>query len=119
MVILIDMNTDALNDPYPEFDQLTQLEGAEYLLEFVWSPLESAMYMNVCDQDGNQIASGIRLVCGVSLLRKFNDSRLPPGDFLVVNMAETDVDPSAATDFDAANGGNFPLVYVTSDETFA
>lgn len=112
MVIIIDMDTDALNDPFPQFDQLTQLEGAEYLLQFIWSPLENAMYMNVCDQDGNQLASGIRLVCGVGLLRKFHDARLPPGAFIVENFSGTDADLDSPTDLN----GNFPLVYITSDD---
>jgi hypothetical protein len=107
MVILIDTDTDAL-----QFDQLTQLEGFEYLLQFMWNDQDLGWYMNLGDQDGNQIASGVRLVCGVSLFRKFTDPRLPPGVFTVENFSGTDADIAAPSDLQ----GNFSLVYITSDD---
>lgn len=107
MLLFIDNATDALY-----YDQLTQLEGFEYLLTFIWSDAENAWYMNMSDQDGNLIAAGIRLVCGVPLLRAFHDPRLPPGEFFVVDMNDTGNDLDAPGDLQV----NFPLVYVTSDD---
>lgn len=107
MTIVIDNDTDALL-----YDQLTQLEGFEYLLRFIWSDRERAWYLNMYDQDENPIALGIRLVCGVSLLRTFVDPRLPPGLLFVTNLTGTDADLSQPSDLQT----NFPLCYMTSDD---
>lgn len=107
MIIIIDNDTASL-----DYDQLTQLEGFEYLLRFIWSDRELCWYMNIADQDGNPLAYGIRLVCGVPLLRGFADPRLPPGMLYVTNLAGTDVDLSQPSDLQT----NFPLCYLTSDD---
>lgn len=94
------------------FDQLTQLEGVEYLLTFLWSDRESCWYVGIGDQDGNPIAQGIRLVLGASLLRRFTDTRLPPGRLALVDFTGTGLDLTQPTDL----GVGYQLMYVTSDD---
>lgn len=107
MVIIIDNDTDAL-----QYDQLTQLEGFEYLLSFFWSDVEGAWYMTVSDQNANLLAAGIKLVCNVDLLSSFTNTALPPGVFIVNNLTNVDSDMMQPSDI----RNNYPLCYITSDD---
>lgn len=106
-LLVLDTNTTALY-----FDQLVQLEGVEYLFTFQWSDRESAWYINIADQDGNQIASLIRLIVAWPLLRRFQDPRLPLGLLICADMTQQNTDIAASTDL----GSRVLLVYVTSDD---
>lgn len=114
MVITIDAETDfSLSDgSVLKWDQLVQLEDFSYVFSFYWSKRENAYYLNIYDQDGNNIALWIRLVCGVSLLRKFKDPRLPKGLLIVSDLAGTELDLQVPSDLN----GNYPLTYITSDD---
>ncbi len=94
------------------FDQLTQLEGVEYLFTFLWSDREGCWYVELGDQDGNPIASGVRLVLGASLLRRFTDTRLPPGLLTLVDYTGTGFDLASPGDL----GVGYQLMYLTSDD---
>lgn len=94
------------------YDELTQLESLEYLLEFVWSTRESSWYLNIYDQDENSLAVGIKLLLNVDLLRRFPDPRLPPGKLICVDQGSTALDIAASTDL----GSSVLLMYVTSDD---
>jgi hypothetical protein len=92
------------------FDQLTPLEGTEYLLRFLWSQRESAWYLNFYDQDSNPIAVGLRLNVSVSLLRRFRDARLPPGVLFCADMTGQNLDIQTQGEL----GARVLLVYQTS-----
>lgn len=110
MLLQIDTSLAATS---PFFEQLTQLEGVEYLLRFLWSPREGAWYLDVLDQDGNALALASKLVLGVRLLRRFQDARLPPGFLFVVDFTGTGLDIAAPTDL----GVGYQLMYITSDDS--
>ena len=96
------------------FEQLTQLDGREYLLRFVWSTRESTWYLNIYDQDENPIALGVRLVVNWPLLRRFRDPRLPPGLLFLVDMSNTNqevIDP-----IDILPTERCPIFYFTVDD---
>lgn len=114
MVIIIDAETDfSLSDgSVLKWDQSVQLEDFIYLFRFIWSKRENCYYLNIYDQDENPIALFIRLVCGVDLLRKFKDPRLPKGLLQVSDLAGTNLDLSVPSDLN----GNYPLTYITSDD---
>lgn len=94
------------------YDQITQLEGVEYLLTFAWSARESCWYLDVGDQDGNPLASGVKLVVSWPLLRRFNDDRLPPGFLYCVDMTGNGMDIEVPEDL----GSRVLLTYITSDD---
>lgn len=100
--ILID--TDNTSKHYT---QTTQLDGVEYLLEFIWSDRESCWYLNISDQDGNQLACLVRLIVSWSLLRRFSDARLPPGALFCLDLSNTNVDIQAMSDL----GTRVSLIY--------
>lgn len=101
------------NDPVSLFyDQITQLEGREYLLEFFWSTRESAWYMNIYDQDENPLALFVRLVVNWPLLRRFVDPRLPAGLLMCMDTSNTQREIEASTDL----GTRCVLTYVSSDD---
>lgn len=95
------------------YDELVQLEGLEYLFEFVWSDRDGSWALNIYDQDENQIAVGIKLLLDAPLLRRFQDSRLPPGLLFCNDLSGTGQDMTKASDL----GVNVELVYVTSDDS--
>ena len=108
-VIALDVSLDPTVLAY---DQLTQLEGVEYLLSFFWSARESAWYLSLYDQDENPIALSIKLVLGTSLLAKFIDMRLPPGALMCYDTSGSGVDIASPGDL----GTRIELDYFTSDE---
>jgi hypothetical protein len=97
------------------FDQLTQLDGVQYLFNFWWSDREAAWYLGLYDQNENGLAVGLRLNVTWNLLRRFRDPRLPPGVLMCVDMTGTNTDMSAPAEL----GQRVQLVYFTSDEVAA
>lgn len=73
--------------------QYTQIDGREYLFTFYWNDRASAWYMDVADQDGVPIGSGIKLVCGVALMRAIVDDRKWPGALFCLPSTQDDSDP--------------------------
>lgn len=109
MIIQIDTNTDVLY-----YDQLVQLEGTEYLFQFLWADRESAWYLNIYDNDGNPIALCIKLVVNWPLLRRFKTSTtIPPGTLWLGDLSGQGLDIQTSDEL----GARCPLFYVTSDDT--
>lgn len=108
MIIVMDNDTLSL-----QYDQLIQLEGVEYLFQFLWSDLENIWYVNIADQNGALLAALIALVCGSDLLKRWRwDPRMPPGALVVADLGELDRDIEDPMELN----GNFPLCYITSDD---
>jgi hypothetical protein len=63
----------------PLYQQVTTLDGADYLLTFRYNARDFSWYLDLADQDGAAIVSGIHLVEGWDLLRRCVDPRRPPG----------------------------------------
>jgi hypothetical protein len=107
--LVIDTDS-AATDTY--WDQLTQLDGREYLLRFRWMDRRSVWSLNIYDQDENPLALGIVLKVSWPLLRRFQDPRLPPGLLMCLDTSGKDLDPRAATDL----GTRVILMYTTADD---
>jgi hypothetical protein len=104
----IDTNTAATF-----FTQIVQLEGVEYLFQFLWSDREACWYLNLSDQDENLLCAGIRIVIGWPLLRRCQwDLRTPPGLLMCVDMTGQNVEIATATDL----GTRVLMFYTTSDD---
>lgn len=107
MIQQFDNDTDQL-----EYNQLVQLEGAEYLFRFLWSDREQSPYCDISDQDGNVLAAGIKLVLGQNLLDRFTDPTLPPGALILIDLSGKEQEISAMSEL----GNRCPLIYITSDD---
>jgi hypothetical protein len=95
-----------------DYEQITQLDGIEYVLRFIWSDRESIWYMHIFDQDENELATGIALVVSFPLLRRYVDPRLPPGALVCVDTSEMGQDIQVSTDL----GSRVLLMYFTADD---
>ncbi|SRR6266567_2580514 len=94
------------------FDQLTQLDGAEYLLRFIWHDRTNQWKLNVYDQDENPLALGIGLKVTWSLLRRFQNSRLPRGLLMCIDQTARDEDVQSPEEL----GTRVLLQYITADD---
>lgn len=102
---------DVQGDPLL-FDQTNQMDGIQYLLTFTWSDRESCWYMDVGDQNGNEICSGVRLVVNFPLLRRFVSSTRPPGEIVAVDIGGTGQDIQVPAEL----GDRVLLVYISADD---
>lgn len=108
MLLFIDTDTTEL-----EFDQITVIDGQEYILEFIWSERENVWILNLLTSDGVPLAMGIYLNVGVDLLARWRtDTRVPQGLLTVIDMSNTGAVINSPEDLN----GNFPLGYLTSDD---
>lgn len=94
------------------WDQITQLDGVQYFLEFIWSGRESCWYMSILDQSQNYLATGLRLNINWNLLRRFQNPELPQGLLYCIDVTNTNTDIQRSTDL----GVNVQLCYITSDD---
>jgi hypothetical protein len=66
--------------------QRTSLDGREYQLTFQWNQRESKWYLDIRDQDGDDIVVGIKLVANFSLVARVADARIPPGMLIASDL---------------------------------
>lgn len=95
-----------------EFTQ--DLEGVTYLFQFQWNQRMEVWIMNLMTEDRIDIVSGVPLLLGVALTARFADSRLPPGQFLLVDTSETNRKPERTE-----MGERVQLVYIESETVAA
>ena len=94
--------------------QRTSIGGRDYQLTFDWSQRDGHWRLDVADQDGNAIRTGIVLVTNRSLLRGMNDTRLPAGSLVVVDTLAQWAD-AGFSDL----GSRFLLLYYDRSEALA
>ncbi len=83
-------------------------------MHFYWSDRESCWYLDILDQDNNELAMGVRLVVNFPVLRRFTDPRLPAGVLVAADMSCTNTDIEASTDL----GSRVLLTYITADDPY-
>jgi hypothetical protein len=82
-------------DPDLEFQSFSVLlDGAEYSLELRWNARAAAWLLTVADATGTVLLAGRRVVAGFPLLVRSTNVRLPPGELLAVDSANTDEEPA-------------------------
>lgn len=99
--------------PNAIWTQTSTLEGVTYFLTFQWNQRVAAWYMSVADSANVDIYNGVKLICGVGLLKKCADPRAPPGVLLVLS-ATSDNSPPGLSDL-LPGSGRCTLFYITSD----
>lgn len=98
------------------YDQVVNLDGTDYTLNFLYSDREQCYYLSVADAAGD-IANGIKVVANWPLLQRFADPRLPPGE--VVCFANTTVADPAPSFGQIGVDLPFTMYYITRDELAA
>lgn len=70
----------------------TELDAVFYLFDFRFNTRATLWMMNMYDEGGNIILSGIALLLGVDLISRFQDSRLPPGPLFMMNVKNDNIE---------------------------
>lgn len=91
--------------------QRTALDGRDYQLTLDWSQREGKWRLDLADQDGVAIRSGIALVVNWQLLAGVTDTRRPPGELVLVDTMGRAEDPGFAD-----LGSRFVLLYFAAAE---
>jgi hypothetical protein len=101
--------------PDLEFQSFSvRLDGVDFTLEVRWNARAAAWMLTVGDAVGRVLLAGRRVVVGFPLLGRFADARLPPGELLAIDTADSDVEAQLGE-----LGRRVELVYVTAAELAA
>lgn len=94
-----------------EFD--IELAGDIWHLLFSWNAREEVWYMDIQDQDQNNILLGIKIVPNYLLLDQYKSYALPAGEFICWDLKQT---PETGTlDFDTF-GKRYQLLFFSDEE---
>jgi hypothetical protein len=77
----------------PFYDQISELDGINYLLGFRYNQREDRWYLSISEESGTPIITGIKLVCNWPLTGGFHDARLPPGVLTVLSAIDANQAP--------------------------
>ncbi len=80
------------SDPF--YTQVSDFDGVNYNLQFRYNQREECWYLSIADDIGNDIVNGVKIVCSIPLLRRFSDTRLPPGELIAAVNGPDDSPPS-------------------------
>ena len=100
------------NSSSSKFQYTMALDGNTYQFTFQFNFREGFWYMDIGDVDGNYIRTGFKLTVGYYLLNQYRGDNLPPGNFIVLNLAN---DAVTILNFDTL-GQQYKLVYLTEAE---
>lgn len=78
----------------PAYGFSLSLEGTIYYFSFEWNDRGGFWTFDILDQDQNHIVAGVRLVANISLLGRFNNSKLPAGELFLLDTSGKNQDPS-------------------------
>jgi len=95
-------------------DSLSQVEldDQNYRLRMTWNGRDGAWFMSMFTDDLEPVAESIRVIPNFRLLDRFNDSLLPSGEFIAIDLTQK-LEVVGRNDF--ANGA-CSLVYFSADE---
>jgi hypothetical protein len=94
----------------PDFKQAVILDGVNYVLRIQWNTRCSFWTMSIFDGNETIVRAGIKLVPMYPLRAQYNDPRLPPGEFVLVDTSQSANQEIGRHDF--GTGRNVELWYV-------
>lgn len=103
-----------LEPSIPHYTFSTVISDNTYLFEVRWNARDAAWYMDVAEQDGAPIVTGVKVVLGANLARRANHKLFTLGAFVAMDTSRTGVD---ATLDDL--GTRVQVVYMTNFEILA
>lgn len=83
------------SDPF--YTETVPLDGTDYVFDWRYNQREKSWYFSIATSSGDPLASGVKVVCGVSLLGRFADLRLPPGVLMALSNT-SDASPPGLTE---------------------
>lgn len=98
----------------PFYDCQVTLDGRNYVFNFEYSQREERWYFDISLNDGTPIAKGIKVVCGVSLLRKKRWNPNTPAGELFARASGKDASPPKLEELGI--GKRVQLCYVSRAE---
>lgn len=91
-----------------------ELAGELFRLYFSWNARETAWYMDIQDQNENNILTGIKMVPNYRLLEQYRAyAALPDGDFVVWDLNQNPI--TGGITFDNM-GKRYQLLFFSSEE---
>lgn len=96
----------------PAFTYVLQLDGSAYRWGFTWNERTRGWSMDIAEENGTAILSGIRLVCNWHLFGRSQDTRLPPGMLSCMSLDPDDDSDPQLEDL----GRRVRLVYFDEDD---
>lgn len=99
------------DDPF--YSMTVALDGSDYLFEFRYNQREDCWYFDLSLTDGTLLVAGVKVVCNRPLLKRFVDTRLPPGT-LIAFSSTNDASPPGLTEL--GEDRRVTLVYSPKDE---
>lgn len=83
-----------LRNDLPWYTLSVELDGATYGLELKWNEISEGWFLSLSDSRGVPIVSGLRLVEGWPLAKRYADARLPAGNLIAIDTTGRHVDPT-------------------------
>jgi hypothetical protein len=74
----------------PAFTYAINIDGSSYRLTFTYNERTNDWHLDIAEENGTAILSGIRLVTDWRLLGRSRDQRLPPGMLLCLSLDPND-----------------------------
>lgn len=99
------------SDPF--YDFTATLDGVNYAFDFRYNQREACWYFSIGLNDGTDLANGVKVVCGPSLLSTFVDDRLPPGALIAMSSTADNSPPGLS---DLAPGARVSIIYADAAE---
>lgn len=95
-------------------DSISQVELDEenYRLRMTWNSRDSAWFLSMFTDDLEPVVQSIRVVPNYRLLDRYNDSLLPTGDFVAIDLTQS-LEVVGRDDF---TNGACSLIYFSADE---
>ena len=82
-----------LRNDVPAFTFKTDLDGTTYTFKFRYNSRLDRWVFDIQTATGDPIISGIPVLTGTSLLKRFEDDRLPEGELFVLNKENEAASP--------------------------
>jgi hypothetical protein len=103
------------------YNQRTALDGRDFILNFIFNQRLGRWFLDIADQDGVAIASGLGLVSNFVITRNIVDERRPAGEIFVIDLEGAGEDPDVINTFSRDPGlkelgERFILVYFDAEE---
>lgn len=106
-----------------DYRQVTNLDGRDYVLRFLYNTREDRWYLYLYDQDESPIVGGIKIVAEIDLLQRVTDPRRPPGILIARDLTASDDAPKIESEDpglnDLGQDGRVKLLYFTESEAAA
>jgi len=101
------------------YAQRVSLDGRDFILTFQFNFREWRWYLDLADQDGLEIVSGVKLQANEDVLRIVVDERAPPGALVVQHLPSQADPPIEPRDPGAEQLGELIKLIYIEEETIA